>query len=78
MTLDEKLDYIGGTGFAVRAVPSQHLPAIEMSDGPYGTRSNAGFPRRPTLPALVWLRVGTRSWLPASAPVLAAMPAHAA
>jgi beta-glucosidase len=44
MTLDEKLDYIGGTGFAVRAVPSQHLPAFEMSDGPYGTRSNAGFP----------------------------------
>ena len=44
MTLDEKLDYIGGTGFATRAVPSAHLPAFEMSDGPFGTRSNAGFP----------------------------------
>ena len=44
MTLEQKLDYIGGTGFAVRAVPSAHLPALEMSDGPYGTRSNAGFP----------------------------------
>jgi beta-glucosidase len=44
MTLDQKLDYIGGTGFAIRAVPSEGLPAFEMSDGPYGTRSNAGFP----------------------------------
>jgi len=44
MTLDQKLDYIGGTGFAIRAVPSLDLPAFEMSDGPYGTRSNAGFP----------------------------------
>ena len=44
MTLAEKLDYIGGTGFAIRAVPSVHLPALEMSDGPFGTRSNAGFP----------------------------------
>ncbi len=44
MTLEEKLDYIGGTGFATRAVPSAHLPALEMSDGPFGTRSNAGFP----------------------------------
>jgi beta-glucosidase len=44
MTLDQKIDYIGGTGFAVRAVPSLNLPAFEMSDGPYGTRSNTGFP----------------------------------
>jgi beta-glucosidase len=44
MTLDQKVDYIGGTGFAVRAVPGLNLPAFEMSDGPYGTRSNAGFP----------------------------------
>ena len=44
MTLEEKLDYIGGTGFAVRAMPSLHLPAWEMSDGPYGVRSNAGLP----------------------------------
>ncbi len=44
MTVEEKLDYIGGTGFAIRAVPSVGLPALEMSDGPYGTRSNAGLP----------------------------------
>ena len=44
MTLEEKLAYIGGTGFAVRAMPSIHLPALEMSDGPYGVRSNAGLP----------------------------------
>ena len=44
MTLEQKVDYIGGTGFAVRAVPSVNLPAFEMSDGPYGTRSNEGFP----------------------------------
>ncbi len=44
MTLEQKLDYIGGTGFAIRAMPSLGLPAFEMSDGPYGVRSNAGFP----------------------------------
>ncbi len=44
MTLDEKLAYIGGTGFGIRAVPRIHLPALEMSDGPYGTRSNSGLP----------------------------------
>ena len=44
MTVAEKLAYIGGTGFAVRAVPSVGLPAFEMSDGPFGVRSNAGFP----------------------------------
>ena len=44
MTLEEKIDYIGGTGFAIRAMPNLHLPAFEMSDGPYGVRSNLGFP----------------------------------
>ncbi|ADW67273.1 beta-glucosidase [Granulicella tundricola] len=44
MTLQQKLDYIGGTGFAAMAVPSLNIPALEMSDGPYGTRSNSGFP----------------------------------
>jgi beta-glucosidase len=44
MTLEQKLDYIGGTGFAIRSVPSLSIPTLEMSDGPYGTRSNAGFP----------------------------------
>ena len=44
MTPEQKVDYIGGTGFAVRAVPELNLPAFEMSDGPYGVRSNSGFP----------------------------------
>jgi beta-glucosidase len=44
MTLNEKLAYIGGTGFAVRAMPRLNLPALEMSDGPLGVRSNAKFP----------------------------------
>ena len=44
MTLDQKIDYIGGTGFAVRAMPDLGLPALEMSDGPLGVRSNQKFP----------------------------------
>src|SRR5438093_6879642 len=36
MSLEEKIDYIGGTGFAIRAMPNLHLPAFEMSDGPLG------------------------------------------
>jgi beta-glucosidase len=44
MTLQQKLDYIGGTGFAARGVPSLGIPALEMSDGPFGVRSNSGFP----------------------------------
>jgi beta-glucosidase len=44
MSLEEKIDYIGGTGFAVRAVPSVGLPSFEMSDGPFGVRSNERFP----------------------------------
>jgi beta-glucosidase len=44
MTLQQKLDYIGGTGFGVRGIPALGIPPLEMSDGPYGTRSNSGFP----------------------------------
>ncbi len=44
MTLEQKLDYIGGTGFAARAVPGLGIPALEMSDGPVGVRSNQKFP----------------------------------
>jgi len=44
MTLEEKLAYIGGTGFGLRAVPELGIPELNMSDGPYGTRSNSGFP----------------------------------
>ena len=44
MTPEQKIDYIGGTGFAIRAMPELGLPALEMSDGPLGVRSNLGFP----------------------------------
>ncbi len=44
MTLEQKLAYIGGTGFGIRAIPELKIPEIQMSDGPYGTRSNSGFP----------------------------------
>jgi len=44
MTLEQKIDYLGGTGFGLRPVPSLGIPALNMSDGPYGTRSNSGFP----------------------------------
>ncbi|AXC10610.1 Beta-glucosidase [Acidisarcina polymorpha] len=43
MTPEQKIDYIGGTGFAIRAEPELGLPALEMSDGPVGVRSNSGF-----------------------------------
>ena len=46
MSPEQKIDYIGGTGFAVRAVPELGLPALEMSDGPFGVRSNERFPSR--------------------------------
>jgi beta-glucosidase len=44
MTLEQKIDYIGGTGFAVRAIPALGVPALEMSDGPLGVRNNQKFP----------------------------------
>lgn len=44
MSLAEKIDYIGGTGFAIRAMPNLQLPSFEMSDGPAGVRSNSRFP----------------------------------
>ncbi len=40
MTLDEKLDYIGGAdSFYIRAVPRLGLPAFRMADGPFGVRN---------------------------------------
>ncbi len=41
MTLEEKIDYIGGTnGFYIRAMPRLGTPAIKMSDGPMGARND--------------------------------------
>ena len=40
MTLEEKIDYIGGVrGFYVREWPNLNLPALKMSDGPIGVRN---------------------------------------
>jgi beta-glucosidase len=40
MTLDEKLDYIGGLNdFYIRAIPRLHVPAFKMADGPLGVRN---------------------------------------
>ena len=40
MTLEEKIDYIGGVdGFYVRAIPRLKLPALKMADGPLGVRN---------------------------------------
>ncbi len=40
MTLEEKLDYIGGSdGFYIRAIPRLDVPAFKMSDGPLGVRN---------------------------------------
>lgn len=40
MTLEEKIDYIGGTeGFYIRAVPRVGLKAFKMADGPIGVRN---------------------------------------
>lgn len=41
MTLEEKIDYLGGhQDFYVRPVPRLNLPAIKMSDGPIGLRND--------------------------------------
>lgn len=41
MTLEEKINYIGGTkGFYIRAIERLGVPAIKMSDGPMGSRND--------------------------------------
>jgi len=40
MTLEQKIDYIGGSdGFYIRAIPELGLPAFRMADGPMGVRN---------------------------------------
>ena len=40
MTLDEKLDYLGGAdNFYIRAIKRLDLPAFRMADGPLGVRN---------------------------------------
>lgn len=40
MTLEEKIDFIGGTdGFFVRAIPGLGVPPLRMADGPMGVRN---------------------------------------
>ena len=40
MTLDEKIDYLGGAdNFYIRAIKRLGLPAFRMADGPFGVRN---------------------------------------
>ncbi len=39
MTLEEKIDYVGGNEFSVRAIKRLGIPEIVMSDGPMGCRN---------------------------------------
>jgi beta-glucosidase len=48
MTLEEKLDYIGGVNaMSIRPIPRLGLPEIRMSDGPLGVRQDKPSPRYP-------------------------------
>src|SRR3954468_17849936 len=48
MTLDEKIDYLGGAdGFYIRAVKRLGLPALRMADGPFGVRTVGPSPAYP-------------------------------
>ena len=38
MTLEEKIDMLGGTGFGTKPLPRLKIPALQMTDGPMGAR----------------------------------------
>lgn len=38
LTLEEKLDYLGGTGFETKPIERFDVPTIKMADGPVGVR----------------------------------------
>jgi beta-glucosidase len=38
MTLEEKLDMLGGTGFATKLNVRLGIPELKMTDGPVGVR----------------------------------------
>ncbi len=46
MTLEEKIDLLGGTGFATKPIKRLGIPELKMSDGPLGVRwgASSAFP----------------------------------
>ena len=46
MTLDEKIDLLGGTGFATKKIDRLGIPELRMTDGPVGVRwgNSTAFP----------------------------------
>lgn len=59
MTLEEKIDYIGGfKGFYIRAIPRLDVPEIKLTDGPVGTHKDGKSTAYPAgvLSASTWNR----------------------
>ncbi len=48
MTLEQKLDFIGGRGVFSMPLPEFGVPPFQMSDGPFGIRNDAAFSGFPT------------------------------
>lgn len=40
MSLEEKIDLLGGTGFATKPIPRLGIPELRMTDGPVRVRWN--------------------------------------
>ena len=66
MTLDEKLDYIGGfNSFYIRAIPRLGIPQIRMADGPQGVRNDTRstmFPCGIAAAAACWCATTAALW----------------